>query len=120
MFAIKALACAALLTLCGISSAEASAKPLVIVSKTHAEIHLGPKIVTLGSGEAKSKRIYLCSAMQGVTYGAALVGWQSTLIVLPSFASGVGAPVGAVATGVGAIATGVGFLTMVVHDMACK
>ena len=120
MLVLKIVLSVSLLTGLGISSAEA--KPQVASTKSHAEVSIGAKILTESNqrSQSKSKAPYVCSAMQGMAYGAALVGIQSTLIVLPSFASGVGAPVGAIATGVGVVATGVGFVAMVAHDMVCK
>ena len=112
----------ALFTGVGVSSSAAVSKPPVVSAKAHAESTIGAKRVTLGSEQSplRSKRAHVCSVMQGVSYGTALVGLQSVLIVLPSFASGVGVPVAAIATGVGIVSSGVGFVSMVVHDVICK
>lgn len=83
---------------------------------------MGARLVTVSNEPRplKSKPTHFCATVQGVAYGAAFVGFQSILIVLPSFASGVGAPVAAIATGVGVASSGVGFVTMVAHDVVCK
>jgi len=112
----------ALFTGFGVASSAAAAKPLVVPTKAHAELSIGTKRVTVGSEQRQlvSKPTHACSVLQGVSYGAALVGLQSVLIVLPSFASGVGAPVAAIATGVGTASSGVAFVAMVAHDVVCK
>lgn len=121
MFAIKIVACTTLLTLIGIGSAEASFKAPISVAKTHAEVTIGAKTVTGSNqqGQPKSTAAYVCSGIKGMSYGAALVGIQSTLIVIPSFASGVGVSVAAIATGVGVVSTAFGFATMVAYDAIC-
>lgn len=112
----------ALFTGFGVASSEAATKPPVVISQTHSELTIGAKRVTVSSVQRRlvSKPTHICSTLQGVSYGAALVGLQSVLIVLPSFASGVGAPVSVIATGVGTVSSGVGFVAMVVHDLVCK
>ncbi len=47
MFAIKTLACAALLTLSGINSADASPRVPVLSSQTHAESHSSSKMANV-------------------------------------------------------------------------
>lgn len=122
MFVIKIFLSATLLTCIGVGSADAASKLTPPTLKSHPQVTTGLKKVTPSKQltPRSSRATGVCSTMQGLAYGAALVGLQSTLIVLPSFASGVGVPVGAIATGVGVVATGVGFVTMVAHDMACK
>lgn len=112
----------ALLTGFGVSSSAAAAKPAVVPTKAHAKLTIGEKRIIVSSEKTQLvfKPTYFCSTLQGVSYGAALVGLQSVLIVLPSFASGVGAPVAPIATGIGTFSSGVGFVTMVAHDVVCK
>lgn len=78
-------------------------------------------MVTVSNRQSHSKMRLgtLCPAIQGMSYGAALVGFQSAAIVIPSMASAAGAPVAAIATGVGVASTIIGFATMVAHDMVC-
>ena len=79
----------ALLTGFGVSSSAAAAKPAVVPTKAHAELTIGANKVTVSSVQRRlvSKPTHICSTLQGVSYGAALVGLQSVLIVLPSFAN---------------------------------
>ncbi len=122
MFALKIILCTALITSSGIAAANASNKAPAPSLKTHAEVSVRAKVVTVSSEKRQLvfKPTHFCSTLQGVSYGAALVGLQSVLIVLPSFASGVGAPVAAIATGIGTFSSGVGFVAMVAHDVVCK
>ena len=122
MLAIKILVCTSLLTTVGIASADASSTASTSSLKSHGELTIGAKRVTVGSerSQLKPKPTHVCSVMQGVSYGAALLGFQSVLIVLPSFSSGVGVPVAAIAAGVGVVSSGVGFVAMVAHDVVCK
>ncbi len=112
----------ALFTGFGVTSSAAATKLPVVPTKAHTKLTIGAKRVTVGSEQSqlKAKPTDVCSVMQGLSYGAALVGLQSVLIVLPSFASGVGVPVAAIATGVGMASSGVGFVAMVAHDVVCK
>lgn len=82
----------ALLTGLGVASSAAVVKPPVVIAQTHAELTIGANKVTVSSVQRRlvSKPTHICSTLQGVSYGAALVGLQSVLIVLPSFASGKG------------------------------
>lgn len=113
---------AALITGIGVASSEAATNHQILPSKAHTGSSIAAKSVTLRSeqGHVVSKPSRVCSVLQGVSYGAALVGLQSVLIVLPSFASGVGIPVAAIATGIGTTSSGIGFVTMVAHDVVCK
>lgn len=121
MLAIKIFTCTALLILFGIGSAEASSKAPILVAKTHAEITIGSKMVTVSNHQSQSKlRVtYVCSVIRGVSYGAALVGLQSMAISLPSMATVAGAPVAAVAVGVGALSAGISIATMIANDRLC-
>ncbi len=110
------------LTSLGGSSAEATSNAALSRAKTHAESLDRPKIVTLSKLERKKKVevASYCYSLQGATYVTALIGLQATLILLPAFSSGVGTPVGAIATSLGILASGIGFVAMVAHDSFCK
>lgn len=119
MLAIKIFLCSMLFTFIGIGSVEASSNSLVLSSKTHAEIHTGSKIITLSDRQSQSKRIYVCSVIRGISYGAALAGLQSMAISLPVMATAAGAPVAAVAVGVGVFSAGISIATMIANDRLC-
>lgn len=119
MLAIKIFICTALFTSFGMSAADASSNTRISSSKTHAEVSVGAKIITVSNHQFQSKTIYVCSIIRGVSYGAALVGLQSIAISLPSMATVAGAPVAGVAVGVGAFSAGISIATMIANDIIC-
>ena len=102
-----------------VSSADAAVKPIVSLSKTHAELTIGARRATVGNQQSplKPRPTYICSVIRGVSYGAALVGIQSLSISLPSMATVAGAPVAA--AGAGAFSAGISIATMIANDTLC-
>jgi len=111
----------ALFTGFGVASSTAADKPLVVPTKTHTALMVGPNKVTTSSQQSqqKSKQTLVCSAIRGISYGAALVGVQAMTISLPSMATVAGAPVAAVAVGVSAASAAVTIATMIANDKLC-
>jgi hypothetical protein len=105
----------------GISTADASPKSQISSTRTHAEVSVGAKIVTVSNQKAQwqSSSTYICSVIRGLSYGVALVGIHSMAISLPSMASVAGTPVAAVAVGISVVSAGITIATMIANDRLC-